>query len=279
MQAVSLPDMGTTSEEFFGISVNSTSPVEKRKRLLDVVADVGKAIDDYRKLAACKQLHTIAPTGTHFSSVHKDDFSSLYGSYLLKRESNGRQYYDKLMAAPDHGICPFCGTRNVATLDHFLSKRKHPQFSIAFENLVGCCSDCNLAKRESQPANASEVLYHPYYESFPEQEWLTATVVHETPVEVRFRVKPESVDFDRIEHQFNTLGLGKIYAFRACSELTTMYHFFEELLDSGGLDALKATLADIARSADRGKYEPWKPAFYKALSNDDWFCEGAFRKV
>ncbi len=276
MISVQRPLVPTTSAEFFLEAAGKSRPLEKRTRLESVANAVKDAIDEYDLLARQQRLGEITPVTSDFEGVAKADFGSLYDSSLANRAATGRPYYDAIRLAPRGEICPFCGTRVVETVDHVLPKSHFPQFSIAFENLVGCCTDCNFAKLDSMRSEESELIFHPYYEDFSDRSWLAAEIIHEHPVRVVYKVIDTSTESARIHSHFKRLRLGRIFAIRAGSELSTMDQKFCEVLESGGSESLHDHLKSIADSAARQPLDPWKPALYIALAQDDWFCSGGF---
>ena len=44
------------------------------------------------------------------------------------------------------GICPFCMIGEPATLEHYLPKKKFPEFTLYSKNLIPCCHVCNTYK-------------------------------------------------------------------------------------------------------------------------------------
>lgn len=60
--------------------------------------------------------------------------------------------------------CPMCGGENPTTLDHYLTKRKYPEYALLPYNLVPACS-CNQKRGERlwDAATGARIL-HPYYD-------------------------------------------------------------------------------------------------------------------
>ncbi len=184
--------------------------------------------------------------------------------------------YDALLLACDRDICPYCGTREAKTLDHFLPRKHYPHLSIAFENLVACCPECNQAKLDAIPESSDETYFHPYYESFPNSDWLTAKVLDVSPVVVTFGVVEGLPESSRIQHQFSKLNLAKIYSFQATNELTSNS---SQLANLGRIstDSLRQHLSELAESAGRFAWSPWKSVLYRTLTEDEWFCKEGFK--
>lgn len=57
-----------------------------------------------------------------------------------------------------HNLCGYCGKRFDVTLtdsqiEHFIPKKKFPQFKHDYKNLILCCPTCNNKKHEDWPSN------------------------------------------------------------------------------------------------------------------------------
>jgi len=186
MIAVTLPHLTVTSEAFYDAVVPQTIPLFKRQRLQGASEAVAQCIAEYRKLASEHRLSEFSIKTTDFGSAQPEDFKSLYGSFLQSTTGVGRQHYDSLMVAHAQRVCPYCGTRKAKTIDHYLPHCDYPQLSITFENLVASCFECNTVKRTSAEMKCDEMLFHPYYETFPKNQWLVAEAVQDPPITVSF---------------------------------------------------------------------------------------------
>lgn len=277
MNRVSRPAIPVTSKDFFQDCASRVKYVAKRIRLQGVVNDVGLAIDDYCDRAVSGQLFQISSVVTKCCGIDKKDFQTLYSSFLVANGSIGRDYYDIIRNSARLSICPFCSTRQTAAVDHFLPKNHFPQFSVAFENLVPICTDCNSEKLDTFPRGAEEVLFHPYFESALGHDWLGASVMWEPGVRLEFSVSSKcSIDAStrrRIQNQFNLLKLDRLFAFRAAVELESQREHFDAVRDHGGATALQSHLNDLADSASSREHSPWKTAMYRALADDTDFID------
>jgi HNH endonuclease len=275
MIQVSMPELPVTSEAFYDAVVPTTTPLIKRERLVNASGAIAQLIRDYRSLATDKRLADLSVAGRDLGDASPVDFETLYKSFLQKKTSVGRVHYDLLMEAHDQRICPYCGTRKAKTIDHFLPQESFPQLSITFENLVASCIDCNTIKNSLVALIKEEMLFHPYYESFPGSDWLHAEINREAPITLEYRVGEEARDRVRVQHHFETLRLAEIFAFHAANELSTSSGYFKKLarIDSS---ILRAHLIEIADSARDVCWYPWKPVLYQTLANDEWFCNEGF---
>jgi hypothetical protein len=281
MISVSMPQSAVSSKKFFAECARASRPISKRKRLKNAAAQVGEAIDQYVEFARGQRLNDMPAFNATTFGASKSDFASLYDSFMVTKESIGRAEYDKIRNAPRGGICPFCATRQVKTVDHFLPKSSYPQFTIAFENLVGCCRDCNTVKLTAASTVAEKTLFHPYFESFPQRDWLVAVIESRHPITLTFSVSDalntDSVAKKRIENQFQALELRETFAFFASTLFSSQQKTFDGIRDEVGPDGLRSHLQSLAESASEQNHYPWMRAMYIALEADSAFVEGADR--
>lgn len=59
--------------------------------------------------------------------------------------------------------CAYCGIGTIDGYDHYLPKRKYPEFSVHPLNLVPCCSKCNEKKSTSfLDEDNNRIIFNPY---------------------------------------------------------------------------------------------------------------------
>ena len=73
----------------------------------------------------------------------------VYDGRMAAQGSPGRTIYDAIKLASPNGLCPLCGQRVVATLDHYLPKSRYAALAVNPANLIPACSDCNKAKSDA----------------------------------------------------------------------------------------------------------------------------------
>ena len=61
-------------------------------------------------------------------------------------------------------------------LDHYLPKAKYPTLSVAPNNLIPSCRDCNMDKRDSASCDSQNIPVHLYFDDIPNEPWLHVTV-------------------------------------------------------------------------------------------------------
>ncbi|WP_422778067.1 HNH endonuclease [Pseudomonas shirazensis] len=78
--------------------------------------------------------------------------------------------------ASEFGLCPMCGQRIVATVDHYLPQSRFPTLNLTSANLIPVCSDCNRRKLASVPAIAEDQTLHPYFDDLGNERRLMADI-------------------------------------------------------------------------------------------------------
>ncbi|MFJ6132190.1 HNH endonuclease [Janibacter terrae] len=141
------------------------------------------------------------PTNALPPGTSKSDYVSLYDTHLVRKESAGRKYYDRLRKASLK--CAYCQSNEADTLDHYFEKAQFGLTSIVPLNLVPACQICN------KKLTGESYKVFPYFEDLSITQWLGAEVLSD-PLSAVFHVKSElAIDdgiarrlratFDRLE--------------------------------------------------------------------------------
>jgi hypothetical protein len=208
---------------------------------------------------------------------------SLYKQRLSKQGQPARAVYDSLRAAAKFNICPLCGHRPVATLDHYLPKSSHPLFAITPLNLVPCCTDCNKVKRSDVATDIESQKFHPYFDDFDDGSWLRAQIIESTPPAIRFFVGSpagwDKVKSQRAANHFSKLELAGLYGSNAAQELAQIAGILHELAVTAGPGEVKVHLEAQSRSRAAIARNSWQAAMYDALSRSEWFWNGGYKMI
>lgn len=179
--------------------------------------------------------------------------------------------------------CPLCGRAQVCALDHFLPKKQFPEYSILADNLIPVCERCNRLKGEECDKRGGILFFHAYFDDFPNTEVAFADIEVGSTVSIRYFLhrssEIDSRTFDRIEKQFDVLGLLEFYQMEAIAELTDQVDLYDGAYDSHGESGLRSTLGYLTRGAERNGINHWKAVLYRALSRNAEFCSGGYRKL
>ncbi len=179
--------------------------------------------------------------------------------------------------------CPLCERAQVCALDHFLPKNHFPEYSILADNLVPVCERCNRLKGDECDRVDGLLMFHAYFDEFPDTEMLLAEIDVDSTVSIRYTLhRSDEIDdltFGRVEKQFKILGLFDFYQMEAVAELTDQIDLYDETYTSLGDSGLQSTLNALARGAERKSVNHWKAALYRALSRNEEFCSGGYRQL
>lgn len=279
MKKLTKPELN--AKDVFSRCISRIRDEDLKNRLTSCSNTVEIAANEFDQKAPAVELHTIQSSDNVDNTVTSDEMKSVYTQRMVKKTSPGREYYDFLMAIPDHGRCPLCGQRIVTTLDHHLPKAHYPALVVSPLNLIPACKDCNTIKNDDIPASAEDETIHPYYDDIENDTWLKAQVVEDNPVSVKFFVTDEN-DFDellnhRIKKHFKVFHLESLYASYAADEIINIRYSLNKLYEAGGVEKVQEHLTDEADSREHANLNSWQTALYKSLASSIWFCENGFR--
>jgi hypothetical protein len=236
----------------------------------------------YGQLATRSQLYRIQGTDG-VGPLTKDEMVSLYDQRLSKKGHPAREIYDSLRAGAKFNICPLCGHRPVASLDHYLAKSSHPRFAITPLNLVPSCSDCNKAKLAKNAATEEAQTLHPYFDDFNDNTWLWAHVIETEPPAILFFTQGPATWLDvkkeRVATHFEQLGLAELYGSNAAQELAQISTMLNDLANNVGPNGVREHLVAQWRSRAAVEINSWQTAMYAALATSVWFCNGGHRAI
>lgn len=195
----------------------------------------------------------------------------------LVRSVNGRIIYDDILNSVPNEKCPICDIGLVKTLDHYLPKSVYCLLSVAPNNLVPMCSDCNKNKSNKYPTKYSDQLLHPYFDEFPKNPVLFADVIKneigDYIPKVSFYIKcSDKLTEERIQFHFNTYDLSRLYSSNAGNEISEKSYQFNKLRNIGE-EVLKKYLKELYDSFYSTNINLWKTALYRALYESKWFSK------
>ncbi|MGW1792724.1 HNH endonuclease [Streptomyces tubercidicus] len=211
---------------------------------------------------------------------------ALLGNYALL--DRGRPLEDLrnsifLTALSRNSRCPLCQRAQVCALDHFLPKNHFPEYSILADNLIPVCERCNRLKGDECDREGGLLMFHAYFDEFPDKEILFAEVNVDTTVSIRYHLRRsdeiDNITFERVKKQFETLGLFDFYQMEAVAELTDQVDLYDETHGDFGDSGLRSTLCALSRGAERKGVNHWKAVLYRALSRNVEFCRGGYQKL
>ncbi|MFJ4860132.1 HNH endonuclease [Streptomyces sp. NPDC088748] len=205
-----------------------------------------------------------------------------YDSGLVASKA-GRDVYDQILAGAPYERCPLCGRGIATTLDHQLPKSEYPILAITPANLVPACSTCNQKKSSKDPADASEMLLHPYFDNLGTSRWLGVRIHEESPARAEYFVTPAndwSAEFsERVVRHFTFFGLSRQYALAAAGKLATDRYQHARLLERAGPDELRLHLKESAEGFRSVAGNTWEGALCVALAESDWYVHGGMNDI
>jgi hypothetical protein len=184
--------------------------------------------------------------------------------------------------------CPFCGIGESSTIDHYLPKEQYPEFSVFPRNLVPSCSVCNTLKlgRILDEATNARMFLHPCYDIIPDTPFLVVRArIKNDALILSYRLnRPAKMTLKNFRHlrsHFNVLNLADRYRLMSLEHLGGQYHALSRAYGLGK-DAQRVSdkLLELANDFEKvSGPNYWLAKLYRALSDNDVFCDGGFETV
>lgn len=256
---------------------------ERAQALLDALPVIQSSEAEYRELGPVGQLYRIAESDVVTPAIDVQLMGVIYKSHFARKGSPSRPLYEQIKMAPEFGICPLCGQRVVATVDHYLPQSRYPKLNLTPVNLVPACADCNKQKLAGAPARAEDQTLHPYFDDLGSERWLIVEVMPSAPPTITFAIRRSSdwteLLYTRVRHHFHVMGLGELYVAQAASEMADISYALEDIGASVGPDGVRQHLDGQFRSRHARDANSWKTALYEGLRDSDWFCSEGYRLI
>lgn len=193
-----------------------------------------------------------------------------------------------LLERIDAALCPFCGISESSTLDHYLPKERHPEFSVFPKNLIPSCPNCNARKGKRILIEGTDVrmFLHPYYDLIPNLAFL----------DVRVHMKPDALSlsyqitrpagmalrtFRHLQSHFDELDLADRYRRMGLEHVGEQYPALRRAYGPGKDAARVATkLIEVAEDFEEAMgLNFWRAKLYRALASNHDFCDGGFEAI
>lgn len=278
-----LPLPGFDVKQAIELCASGITIRERAQALMNALPTIQAAEATYLNLAPMGQLYTIPTSDGVTPQLTGELMGTVYKSHFMRAGSPSRGLYDAIRVAPAYNLCPLCGQRTVASVDHYLPQSLHPAFNLTPANLVPACADCNKSKLAKLAKNAEQQTLHPYFDDLGNERWLTADVLETAPPSIAYRVRPAQawtvVLARRVQYHFEVMGLAELYAAQAASELADISFGLLQVGQTGGAAAVRSHLHGEFASRHARDANSWKTALYEGLCASDWFCNEGNRLV
>ncbi len=224
---------------------------------------------DYFMKGDSNELYKMLPSSAYSELI------KLYKNNVSKEGRPLRAFYDKLKTSVDFNRCPYCGrvTTNI-TIDHFLPKSIYSQFSVTPINLVPSCSDCNKNKSDKAFIQRTDLLPHPYFNDYNQEEWLFAKVVQipNAPFSICYECKPnesyEDYEINTINNHFTTFKLQEYFGNLAATEISRYFKKYSRISKdpNNNLQDIFREKSDFILEENKND---WQGVLYRTLADID----------
>ena len=274
MKAIQKPSV---SAEIAYLKCSSAAAGTTAETLCGLAPRAVQAASEYATAATNGTVASLDPADFSISEALDIQLRNNYSSRMVPSRSAAREVYDQIRMMSD--FCVLCETTIVSEVDHYLPKKHFPLLSVAPDNLLPVCHLCNRTKSEYRPDETRAALLNPYFDSFLDEAWLTATVSQRTR-SIDFSVSPPHswpvARTERVSAHFDKLGLGWRFAAMAGSMLSSVRGQFACFPDANRATFL-GSMADYTER-DLGRNH-WQPLTYRALGASDWYLEEGYQQM
>lgn len=270
MKALNKPNYA--AGEVYQLCTSKIRKVKDRPRFAGIIATIILAESEYDTHGANTSLHEI-PTAENVNGILTVEEMGTVYDRMVGKTTPGWPVYNALKTQTKK--CPYCGTRDVKTLDHFLSQSSYPSLVVCPLNLVPSCWECNHEKLTTPVTQPEDQLIHPYYDDIEDDQWLMAVVVQSNPVSVLFTVHApgnwKHLTKIRMENHFKLFNLDELYTSNAASAMASRRLQFKRLHERGGVAEVRGFCLETAESIRAVNLNDWEAVMYQALGDSDWF--------
>lgn len=275
----SIPKPTTQADTHFTNCASGTYDRSLKGRLDACLAPLLLDAATYDAAGTAQQLFTL--TKRNPTAASDGDLQDLYKRTMSNKRGRGRGVYDILLHSAPRGLCPSCLQRPAKSLDHYLPKEAFPLLSVLPINLVPACSDCNKEKGTYTAGTAETQLFHPYYDTLEEGQWLFADLIFvDGQPTVQYRADPPSHWAEplasRVEFHFNRMKLADLYNIYGSGQIPMIRQRLRNLWNAGGRPAVEAHLYDEWETRDASDPNSWQTSAYQAMYLNSDFCDGQF---
>ncbi|MGM0867349.1 MAG: HNH endonuclease [Bacillota bacterium] len=214
--------------------------------------------------------------------VSAEEMEKVYSNFMVDKpdsEKIGRKVYDSILSNTYYNLCPYCSHREVKTVDHFLPKSHFALYAVTPVNLLPSCSDCNKDKLDDYNLEEGKMLIHPYFDDIRSVDWLQCSVDKGVwPITFSFEVSDQISDTvlrSRIEHQFDLLNLGRLYADNSTREFNKRVKAMVKEYNSKPEEKALVFIKENIETYSYDNPNSWQTKMFESLEKSDWFLDEA----
>ncbi|MFD0048908.1 HNH endonuclease [Actinomycetes bacterium NPDC127524] len=276
MRKIDLPKY--SAADVFSTCISKVRNEDLKKRFQAAIPYITSAEKEYEKLATESKLYTFSDDLCSKTNVTIEEMKAVYTQRMANSGGPGYETYNALKRGTFNRTCPICGQRKVSTLDHYLPKASYPSVVVTPINLIPACPECNKMKLDDDPQTSEEETLHPYFDDLGSDRFLFSEILKDSPPVVNFYIQPlkswGKVLTEKVKNHFDSFELNFLYSIHAIDEIVGQAEYWKQL----NKKELKNQLALQAESRRKAYQNSWQTAFYEGASQDDWFCDGGYKK-
>jgi len=266
-------------DEIVNDCITNYRDIDLRDRFKQSIPKIKEYTNTFEDSILSMTIHNFK-SSSKIGKVSSDEMQKLYIEKFSKDGHLARKHYDEIMALAPFRKCPYCATKEVRTLDHYMPKSKYSALSVSPINLIPCCRDCNTTKKDVRYTKYTDTHIHPYFDNIDTHIWLTANLKLDSDKTLSITytvIKPDEWNddlFNRVLTHFYTFDLNNVFSFKAIDEINNITPKFRDVfLKTNNLDIVYQDLHETLKSHQENCLNSWQTALYQALIKDNTYIK------
>ena len=260
--------------EVFAQCVRQLRSPTERIALSAISSSIQNMEDDYRNHAKTGAVENITGGARILDEPTRVRIGLLYAGQLLRKNTDARVYYDRILSVVPNARCGFCRLRTAWTIDHYLPKEAFPEIAVLPINLVPCCRDCNSLKHAFRPVDEERII-HPYYDDLDIGSIVEARLRQQPPLSIRFGVSSNNSHMKArtVAFHMRKLDLYREFSVHWQNDARSLQRALLNRFGTGGRKAVEHFLDELIAGVENVPELIWKEIGYKAARVDQEFCD------
>lgn len=173
--------------------------------------------------------------------------------------------------------CQYCSINSVNSIDHVMPKNIYPEFSVNFQNLFPCCSECNSYKTNKWVLDDKREFLNLYLDKLPRERYLFVNIKYKNDI-INYDFYLDNKNgissdlYELISKHYSNLKLLSRFKMSSESVVSSIKNTLTSLPDNFGYEKTKKFIKEIQdKEMEKNGYNFWKSVLIlELIENDDF---------